>query len=93
MQTLPVELMRIIVWFAPLFSKRVFHHAKLLLVGAILAPGKRSATASIEVAEGLKNLADAYFNQERYDEAESLYEQARAIAKRIPGSDRSGVAE
>lgn len=49
MQALPVELMRIIVCFAPLFSKRVFHHAKLLLAGAILAPGKRTVTAALRV--------------------------------------------
>jgi hypothetical protein len=49
MLTLPVELLNIIVCFAPLFSKPVFQHAKLLLVGAILAPGKRTVTAALRV--------------------------------------------
>ena len=49
MLTLPVELLNIIVEFAPLFSKRVFQHANLLLAGAILAPGKRTVTAALRV--------------------------------------------
>src|SRR5215210_6541230 len=49
MLTLPVELLNIIVGFAPLFSKPVFQHAKLLLAGAILAPGKRTVTAALRV--------------------------------------------
>jgi hypothetical protein len=49
MPTLPTELMTIIVNFAPLFSKAVFEHAKLLLVGAILAPGKRTITACLRL--------------------------------------------
>ncbi len=40
MLTLPAELMNLIVAFAPLFSKQVFEHVKLLLVGAILTTGK-----------------------------------------------------
>jgi hypothetical protein len=49
MLTLPAELMNLIVAFAPLFSKPVFEHAKLLLVGAILAIGKRTVTACLRV--------------------------------------------
>jgi hypothetical protein len=41
--------MTVIVNFAPLFSKAVFEHAKLLLVGAILAPGKRTITACLRI--------------------------------------------
>jgi DDE superfamily endonuclease len=33
--------------FAPLFSKRVWQHAQLLLVGAILAPGRRTVSAAL----------------------------------------------
>lgn len=51
MITLPAELMSIIVGFAPLFSKPVWEHAKLLLAGAILAPGKRTVTAALRVLE------------------------------------------
>ncbi|MGA9773978.1 MAG: transposase [Blastocatellia bacterium] len=49
MLTLPVDLLNIIVGFAPLFSKPVFQHAKLLLAGAILAPGNRTVTAALPV--------------------------------------------
>jgi hypothetical protein len=49
MLTLPAELMNLIVAFAPLFSKPVFEHAKVLLVGAILAIGKRTVTACLRV--------------------------------------------
>jgi len=36
MPTLPAELMPLIVEFAPLFSKPVWTHAKVLLAGAVL---------------------------------------------------------
>jgi hypothetical protein len=49
MQTLPVELLPLIIEFQPLFSKPVWHHAKLLLVGAILAIGKRTITSCLRV--------------------------------------------
>ena len=49
MLTLPAELMNLIVAFMPLFSKPVFEHLKLLLAGAILAPGKRTVTACLRV--------------------------------------------
>ena len=42
MLTLPAELLPVIVEFVPLFSKRVWEQAEVLLVGAILAPGKRT---------------------------------------------------
>jgi len=49
MHTLPVELLPLIVGFQPLFSKRVWEHARILLVGAILAPGKRTVTSCLRV--------------------------------------------
>jgi len=49
MLTLPVELANLIVGFAPLFSKPVWKHAQVLLVGAILAPGKRTVTSALRV--------------------------------------------
>src|ERR671919_1891705 len=47
MLTLPVEFTRLMMVFAPLFSWRVWQHAQMLLVGAILAPGKRTVTAAL----------------------------------------------
>lgn len=35
--------------FAPLFSRRVFEQARLLLMGAILAPGRRTVTAVLHI--------------------------------------------
>jgi DDE superfamily endonuclease len=49
LQTLPAELLPLIVEFAPLFSNPVWEHAKVLLVGAILAPEKRTVTASLRI--------------------------------------------
>jgi hypothetical protein len=49
MLSMPVTLTRLIVRFAPLFSKRVWDHAQLLVVGALLAPGKRTVTAVLRV--------------------------------------------
>jgi DDE superfamily endonuclease len=49
MLTVPVTLTRWIVRFAPLFSKRVWEHAQVLVVGARLAPGKRTVTAVLRV--------------------------------------------
>ncbi|HXG64402.1 MAG TPA: transposase [Blastocatellia bacterium] len=47
MLTLPAELLSLIVVFAPLFAKPVFEHVQWLVLGAILAPGKRTVTACL----------------------------------------------
>jgi DDE superfamily endonuclease len=49
MLTLPSELTSLIVGFAPLFSKPVWRHAQVLLVGAILAPARRTVTSALRV--------------------------------------------
>jgi len=46
---MPCEFVSLMVAFAPLFSKPVFQHAQLLLMGAILAPGKRTVTSALRV--------------------------------------------
>ena len=46
---MPCEFVALIVACAPLFSKPVFHHAQVLLLGAILAPGTRTVTAALRV--------------------------------------------
>jgi DDE superfamily endonuclease len=45
--TLPSELTSLIVGFAPLFSKSVWRHAQVLLVGALLTPAKRTVTSAL----------------------------------------------
>jgi hypothetical protein len=49
MLTLPSDLLPLLGEFAPLFSTPVWEHAKVLLVGAILATGKRTVTACLRV--------------------------------------------
>lgn len=49
MPSLPFAIATVIGAFAPLCSSRVFKHAKLLLVGAILAPGTHTVTAVLRV--------------------------------------------
>jgi hypothetical protein len=49
MHTLPVELLPLIVEFQPFFSKSVWGNAQTLLIGAILAIGKRTVTACLRV--------------------------------------------
>ena len=49
MLTVPVTRTRLIVKFAPLFSKRVWEHVQGLVVGALLAPGQRTVTAVLRV--------------------------------------------
>lgn len=58
MRTLPRAIADVILPFAHGFSERVFAHARTLLVGAILAPGKRTVTAVLRV---LGKSADAHF--------------------------------
>jgi hypothetical protein len=41
--------MSVMIRFAPLFAKRVWVRAQVLVVGAILAPGKRTVTSALRV--------------------------------------------
>jgi len=47
MHTLPKSMIQVLAPFAPLFSKSVFQLVQLLLVGAILAPGKRTVASAL----------------------------------------------
>jgi hypothetical protein len=49
MLTMPSELTSLIVAFAPLFSKPVWAHAQVLIVGALLSPAKRTVTSALRV--------------------------------------------
>jgi hypothetical protein len=49
MPDLPARFTAIIVAFAPLFRHRTWRHAEVLLVGAILAPGKRTVTSILRI--------------------------------------------
>ncbi len=49
MNLLPIEFVSFILPFASLFSKRTWYSGLVLLVGAILAPGKRTVSAVLQV--------------------------------------------
>lgn len=49
MLTLPAEYVTLIQAFAPIFSKRIWQHLQVLVIGAILAPGKRTVTAVLRI--------------------------------------------
>jgi len=46
---LPSEYTTILTVFAVLYSRRVWQHAQILLLGAILAPGQRTVTAILRI--------------------------------------------
>jgi len=54
MHALPDDIAIVLSMFAPLFSQPTFEHARLLLVGAMLAPGRRTVAAVLR----LMGLAD-----------------------------------
>lgn len=49
MPALPADIIAILAMFAPLFSQPTYEHAKLLLIGAILAPGRRTVAAVLRI--------------------------------------------
>src|SRR5258706_4220976 len=49
MRDLPAAIITVLRHFELVFSERVWEWAKVLLVGAILAPGKRTVTATLRV--------------------------------------------
>src|SRR6266850_8412359 len=49
MPPLPEAIILVLVPFAPLFADRVWRHAQVLLLGAMLAPGARTVTTALRV--------------------------------------------
>src|SRR5215210_6902803 len=49
MLRLPARFAAVILCFAPLFRERSWRHAEVLLVGAILAPGRRTVTSILRI--------------------------------------------
>ena len=49
MATLPSELAPIILAFQPLMLNRTWEHAVVRLLGAILAPGKRTVSSVLRI--------------------------------------------
>lgn len=49
MPTMPIAIMLILHQFAPVFSERIWDWAQVLVVGAILAPHKRTVTSVLRI--------------------------------------------
>ena len=49
MLALPIAFTSAIGVFAPVFSRPVWQHVKVLITGAVLAPGKRTVTAILQI--------------------------------------------
>lgn len=49
MNTFPAEFIEIIIQYQIMFSKPVFEHVKLMVSGAMLAPGKRTVSSVLQV--------------------------------------------
>ncbi len=49
MHALPDDVAIVLSMFAPVFTQPSFEHAKLLLIGAILAPGRRTVAAVLRI--------------------------------------------
>ncbi len=54
MPTLPADYRNILALFAPLFSKSLWAHVQVLVVGAIVTPGQRTVTSVLRIM-GLGN--------------------------------------
>ena len=49
MPALPPEMIVVVAPFAQLFSARVWLHAQVLVLGALLAPGNRTVSSCLRV--------------------------------------------
>src|SRR2546427_10859939 len=49
MLSLPIAFTSAIGVFAPVFSRPVWQHVKVLMAGAVLAPGKRTVSAILRI--------------------------------------------
>ena len=47
MRTLPATMIGLLASFVPLFSKRVWQNAQVLLMGTILTPGRRTVSSAL----------------------------------------------
>jgi hypothetical protein len=50
MPRLPARFAAVILCFAPLFRERSWRHAEVLLIGAVLAPGRRTVASILRIA-------------------------------------------
>jgi DDE superfamily endonuclease len=77
-RTLPATMIRLLVPFAPLFSKCVWQNAQVLLMGVILAPGRRTVSSALR-AMGL----DRHKRFHRYHRVLSRASRSSLKASRV----------
>jgi len=77
-RTLPPKMVQALAPFAPLFSKRVWQNAQVLLMGAILAPGRRTVSSALR-AMGL----DQHKRFHRYHRVLSHASWSSVMASRV----------
>jgi DDE superfamily endonuclease len=75
MRTLPPKMVQALTPFAPLFSERVFRHARVLLIGAILAPGARTVSSALR-AMGLER-------EKRFHRYHRVLSRARWLSREV----------
>ena len=91
-RTLPPKMVQALAPFAPLFSERVFRHARVLLIGAILAPGARTVSSALR-AMGLDQERSASIATTEFSAALELVEppsEPRPVGSAPRGVRRRG---
>ena len=96
MPTLPPALARIMIAFRPLFSRSVFASATVLVIGALLTPGRRTVAAALRAV----GLAQERTFHKYYDVLSRAKWSARQgsrvlLAKLVEafGAEEAGVSE
>jgi DDE superfamily endonuclease len=75
MRALPTVMIRVLSSFAPLFSRRVWPHVQVLLMGAMLTPGKRTVSSALH-AMGLSQ-------EERFHRYHRVLSRARWSSREV----------
>ncbi len=78
MPTPPSSILAALEPFAPLFSRRVWQHAQVLLAGALLAPAQRTVSAALRIM-GLAQLRQFH----RYHRVLSRDQWSSLVAGRV----------
>src|SRR5512135_1458964 len=87
---LPPEMVVLLAAFAPLFSDRVWAHAQILAIGAILATGKRTVTSALRIM-GLSHEAHFTNYHRVLNPMESTASGGETpTGSAVPGVDRDG---
>lgn len=81
MSDLPARFAALIITFAPLFVHRSWQHARVLLVGAILAPGRRTVASVLRITGHARD--QRFTNYHRVCQATSETHQGNCLRKEL----------